>query len=246
MMKVALILSVGVTLASSFTLTSRAGSGSGSGDYEYSGYDFKSGSDFSGSDYGSGSGFSGSDYYYNGSGSGFSGPDYYYYGSGSDYIVIHPKLFDSRGASEAAGTIQSISLSNIHNLQVRRYSFKDLKVTGIFYLGEVVMDSVVSMAFHFKFVKEFSVFASVFERISMFGVKIDYCREFNILGMTHFYTLAAHAIKVKCDKFSLAYNWFGNLHDSSFDVEFGLCDIQGNTFNTLQGKPFLSLAPKFR
>lgn len=160
-------------------------------------------------------------------------------------VVLHPKLYDSRGASEAAGTIQSISLSNIHNLQVRRYSFKDLKVTGIFYLGEVVMDSVVSMAFHFKFVKEFSVFASVFERISMFGVKIDYCREFNILGMTHFNTLAAHAIKVKCDKFSLAYNWFGNLHDSSFDVEFGLCDIQGNTFNTLQGKPFLSLAPQF-
>ena len=72
-------------------------------------------------------------------------------------VVIHPKLFDSRGASEAAGTIQSISLSNIHNLQVRRYSFKDLKVTGIFYLGEVVMDSVVSMAFHFKFVKEFKL-----------------------------------------------------------------------------------------
>ena len=166
--------------------------------------------------------------------------------SQSHAVVVHSKLYDSRGASEAAGTIQSISLSNIHNLQVRRYSFKDLKVTGIFYLGEVVMDSVVSMAFHFKFVKEFSVFASVFERISMFGVKIDDCREFNILGMTHFNTLAAHAIKVKCDKFSGAYNWFGNLHDSSFDVEFGLCDIQGNTFNTLQGKPFLSLAPKFR
>lgn len=48
----------------------------------------------------------------------------------------------------------------------------------------------------------------------MFGVKIDYCREFNILGMT-LNTLAAHANKVKCDKFSLAYNWFGN-HDSSF------------------------------
>merc|ERR1712131_152824 len=89
------------------------------------------------------------------------------------------------------------------------------------------------------------VLASKFERISMFGIKIDECKEFNVLGMTHFNSLAAHAIKVKCDKFSLAYNWFGHLHDSSFDVDFGLCDIQGNTFYTLQGKPFLSLAPQF-
>ena len=163
----------------------------------------------------------------------------------SHAVVVHSKLFEPRGASEEAGTVQNIQFSNIHNLQVRRYSFKDLKVMDIFYLGEVVMDSVVSMAFHFNFVKEFSVFASKFERISMFGVKINDCREFNILGMTHFNTLAAHAIKVKCDKFSLAYNWFGQLHDSSFDVEFGLCDIQGNTFYTLQGKPFLSLAPQF-
>ena len=29
------------------------------------------------------------------------------------------------------------------------------------------------------------------------------------------------------------------------DVEFGLCDIQGNTFQSLQGKPFLSLTPYF-
>ena len=79
----------------------------------------------------------------------------------------------------------------------------------------------------------------------MFGIKIDQCGEFNILAMTQFTSLAAHAIKATCDKFSLAYNWFGQLHDSSFDVEFGLCDIQGNTFNSLQGKPFLSLTPYF-
>ena len=163
----------------------------------------------------------------------------------SHAVVIHPKLLEPRGAPEEASTVHSIQLSNIHKLQVRRYSFKDLKVTGLFYLGEVAMDSVVSMAFHFKFVKEFSIFASSFERISMFGVKISDCKEFNVLGMTQFTTLAAHAIKVKCDKFSLAYNWFGHLHDSSFDVEFGLCDIQGNTFHSLQGKPFLSLAPQF-
>ena len=28
-------------------------------------------------------------------------------------------------------------------------------------------------------------------------------------------------------------------------MEFGLCDIQGNTFQSLQGKPFLSLTPYF-
>lgn len=160
-------------------------------------------------------------------------------------VVVHPKLFESRGSSADTGVVNTIQLSNIHNLKVMRYAFKDMQVTGQFYLGEVVMDSVVSMAFHLAFVKEFSVLASKFERISMFGIKIDECKEFNVLGMTHFNSLAAHAIKVKCDKFSLAYNWFGHLHDSSFDVEFGLCDIQGNTFYTLQGKPFLSLAPQF-
>merc|ERR1712066_408812 len=79
----------------------------------------------------------------------------------------------------------------------------------------------------------------------MFGVKLSRCREFNVLGMTHFSSLAAHAIKVKCDKFSLAYNWFGRLQDSSFNVEYGLCDVQGNTFLTLEGKPFKDMNPRF-
>jgi len=160
-------------------------------------------------------------------------------------VVVHPKLFEARGAKAGSETVENIQLQNIEKLKVKRYSFKDIRVRGVFFLGEVNMESVVSMAFHFKYVKEFSVFASKFERISMFGIKIDRCREFNILGMTQFSSLAAHAIKVKADKFSLAYNWFGHLHDSSFDVEFGLCDIQGNTFRSLQGKPFLSLTPYF-
>jgi len=160
-------------------------------------------------------------------------------------VVIHPKLFEARGAKKGSETVQNIELHNIKKLKVKRYSFKDIRVEGMFYLGEVEMDSVVSMAFHFKYVREFSVFASKFARISMFGIKIEECGEFNVVGMTQFTSLAAHAIKAKCDKFSLAYNWFGQLHDSSFDVEFGLCDIQGNTFNSLQGKPFLSLTPYF-
>ena len=158
-------------------------------------------------------------------------------------VVVHPKLFEARGAKAGSETVENIQLQNIEKLKVKRYSFKDIRVRGVFFLGEVNMESVVSMAFHFKYVKEFSVFASKFERISMFGIKIERCREFNILGMTQFSSLAAHAIKAKADKFSLAYNWFGHLHDSSFDVEFGLCDIQGNTFHSLQGKPFISLKP---
>ena len=160
-------------------------------------------------------------------------------------VVIHPKLYEAKGAVPGSGSVHNIELTNIHKLQVKRYSFKDLEVTGRLYLGEVSMSSVVSMAFDFSYVKEFSVFASKFDRISMFGIKLDQCKEFNVLGMTHFGSLAAHAIKVKCDKFSLAYNWFGHLHDSSFDVEYGLCDIQGNTFLSLGGKPFLNMRPRF-
>merc|ERR1712106_336560 len=163
----------------------------------------------------------------------------------SHTVVIHPKLYEAKGAAPDSGTVHNIELTNIHKLQVKRYSFKDLEVTGWFYMGEVNMASVVSMAFDFKYVKEFSIFASKFDRISMFGIKLTQCKEFNVLGMTHFASLAAHAIKVKCDKFSLAYNWFGHLHDSSFDVEYGLCDIQGNTFVNLGGKPFLNMRPRF-
>jgi len=160
-------------------------------------------------------------------------------------VVIHPKLYEAKGAATGSGTVHNIEMTNIHKLQVKRYSFKDMEVTNRFYLGEVNMASVVSMAFDFQYVKEFSVFASKFDRISMFGIKLALCKEFNVLGMTHFASLAAHAIKVKCDKFSLAYNWFGHLHDSSFDVEYGLCDIQGNTFVSLGGKPFLNMRPHF-
>ena len=48
---------------------------------------------------------------------------------------------------------------------------------------------------------------------------------------------------MKCAKFSLVYNWFGHLHYCSFDVEYGLYDVHGNTFNSLAGKPFLNMKP---
>ena len=81
-----------------------------------------------------------------------------------------------------------------------------MTVTGRLYLAEVSMDTVQPLAFHLRRVREFSVFASKFERISMHGIKLGECTEFNVLGMTHFSSLAAHAIKVKCDK-GLALNY---------------------------------------
>ena len=93
--------------------------------------------------------------------------------------------------------MNTIEFSNIDKLKVKRYSFKDLEITNRFYLGEVRMATVVSMAFDLHFVKEFSIFASKFDRISMFGIKFDSSKEFNVLGMTYFGTLAAHAIKVE-------------------------------------------------
>ena len=150
-------------------------------------------------------------------------------------------MFEARGAPEGSGVLENVQLTNIKKLDVKRYSFNDIKVKKMFYLSEVHMENVVSLAFHMDSVGEFSVFASKFDRISMFGIKIAKCQQFNVLGMTHFSSVASHGIKLSCDKFSLAYNWFGHLHDSSFDVEYGLCDIQGNTFYTLSGKPFLNL-----
>merc|ERR1719458_2094615 len=159
-------------------------------------------------------------------------------------LIIQGNLYESRGrARDVGANISNVDITNIEHLEVKRFAFRDLEVTNRFYLGEVSMNTVVSMAFTFGYVKEFSVFASKFDRIHMFGVKLSRCREFNVLGMTHFGSLAAHAIKVSCDKFSLAYNWFGRIHDSSFEVEYGLCDIQGNTFISIGGKPFLDLKP---
>lgn len=158
-------------------------------------------------------------------------------------VVIQQDLFETRGAGGLVGSVDTIEIHNVRNLQVRRYAFRGLEVRNRFYLGEVTLTTIVPMAFTFDYVKEFSIFASRIDRISMWGIKLARCGEFNVLGMTHFSSLAAHAIKARCHKFSLAYNWFGHLHDSSFEVEYGLSDIQGNTFVSLGGKPFLDLRP---
>lgn len=131
----------------------------------------------------------------------------------------------------------------IRNLKISRQSFDGISVDGSFWLKEVTMERVPSMAFQFDHVKEFSVFGSRFDRVSMWGFKLESCGEFNALGMTRFFSLATRGLYLKCDKFMLAYNVFVSVHDSSFDVKFGFADIQGNTFDSMIGKPFMALRP---
>ena len=50
-------------------------------------------------------------------------------------------------------------------------------------------------------------------------------------------------MSLRCGRFMLAYNVFVSLQDSSFDVEFAFADVQGNTFESLSGRPFAGLRP---
>ena len=174
-----------------------------------------------------------------------------------------------------------------------RNSFEGVSVASSFWMKEVTVPRVPSLAFNFDHIKEFSIYGSRFDRVSMWGfklaryvrdqiellsflikttplptsdvsnafkiarslsnaLKLNYessspfgsCGEFNALGMTRFFSMASQSFSMKCDKFMAAYNVFGQLQDSAFDVEFGLADIQGNTFETLTGKPFLDLRPR--
>ena len=161
--------------------------------------------------------------------------------SSSRTVVVHSKLYSR--TDEKYRAVDSLEFTKINRLQVKRFAFKDLEVTNRLFLSEVRMATVMSLAFDLHYVKDFSIFKSKFDRISMFGIKVNSCNEFNVLGDTYFGTLAAHAIKLKADKFWIAFSWFGHLHDSSFDIQYSLCDIQGNTFNSLAGKPFINLRP---
>ena len=112
-----------------------------------------------------------------------------------------------------------------------------------FFLREVFMDRVAPFAFSFDHVGEFSVFGSRLDRVSTWGFKLDSCEALNVLGISRFYSVASRGFDASCRKFMLAYNEFVNLVDSSFEVQYGVADIQGNTFESLTGKPFLTLRP---
>ena len=51
-----------------------------------------------------------------------------------------------------------------------------------------------------------------------------------------------HALSIS-RKNRLKNKYISHYHHPPPQVEYGLCDIQGNTFNSLGGKPFLALQP---
>ena len=63
------------------------------------------------------------------------------------------------------------------------------------------------------------------------------------LPVIYFAWFFFQGLKMRCSQFMLGYNLFVSLHESAFDVEYGLADIQGNTFETMTGKPFIDLRP---
>ena len=131
----------------------------------------------------------------------------------------------------------------IQDLQVKRHTFEGVQITGSFLLKNVIVQRTPSLAFAFDSVNEFTILGSRFDRVSMWGFKLEQCNEFNALGESRFFSLASQAFHMKCQKFMLAYNTFDNLQDSSMGVRYGVADIQGNTFEKLTGKPFVDLRP---
>lgn len=77
----------------------------------------------------------------------------------------------------------------------------------------------------------------------MWGIKLAKCREFNVVGNSYFISLATQAFVMKCKKFMSAYNVFGRIQTASLNITYGLADIQGNTFESIIGKPFVNLSP---
>ena len=126
---------------------------------------------------------------------------------------------------------------------MERLAFEGVSVEGEFLLRDVSMAAVPSFAFRLDHVGQFSIFGSRLRRVATWGFKLDSCDAFSALAESSFYTVASKGFNLRCRQFMLAYNVFGKLHDSSFDVRFGLADIQGNTFRSLSGKPFQSLTP---
>eukprot|EP00095_Tigriopus_kingsejongensis_P001264 maker-scaffold149_size310270-snap-gene-0.8 protein:Tk01264 transcript:maker-scaffold149_size310270-snap-gene-0.8-mRNA-1 annotation:"unnamed protein product" len=161
-------------------------------------------------------------------------------------VNVHPRLYNPKAATGQTARLGTIEFSEVQDLSVGRHAFEGISIDGSFWLKEVTMERVPSMAFNFDHVKEFSIFGSRFDRVSMWGFKLESCSEFNALGMTRFYSLASRGLFLQCEKFILAYNVFVSVHDSSFDVKFGFADIQGNTFDSMIGHPFMELRPMTR
>ena len=53
-----------------------------------------------------------------------------------------------------------------------RNSFEGVSIAGSFMIKEVTVPRVPSLAFNFDHIKEFSIFGSRFDRVSMWGFKL--------------------------------------------------------------------------
>ena len=73
------------------------------------------------------------------------------------------------------------------------------------------------------------------------GVHCNYPSSFS--SLFRIYSLASHAVHVRCSRLLLTGNVFVEMQDASLDVEFGFGDVQNNTFLTLNGRPFENLRP---
>ena len=77
-----------------------------------------------------------------------------------------------------------ILLFQVQDLQVMRHIFEGVRVTGIFILKSVIVKKTPSMAFSFDYIKDFSIMGGRFDRVSMWGFKLENCDEFNALGQS--------------------------------------------------------------
>jgi len=157
--------------------------------------------------------------------------------------ILQSRLYEAHAGNGQSATISNFEIENVHDLQVMRHTFEGVRVTGTFMLKSVVVQKTPSMAFSFDYIKDFSIMGGRFDRVSMWGFKLENCDEFNALGQSRFFSLASQAFHMKCKRFMLVQNTFDNLMDSSLGVTYGVADIQGNTFEKLTGKPFVDMRP---
>ena len=184
--------------------------------------------------------------------------------SGLETLILHSRLYEDRVGNGQKAQIKNFDIESVRmiycwfvetiwiikivfqvqNLIVKRHTFEGVNIEDKFMLNSVIVQRVPSLAFAFDSINQFSILRSRFDRVSMWGFKLQECNEFNVMGPdTRFFSLASQAFHMKCNKFWLAFNTFDNLQDASLSVTYGLADIQGNTFEKLTGKPFVDLRP---
>ena len=81
-------------------------------------------------------------------------------------------------------SIFNFLLFQVQDLQVMRHTFEGVRVTGTFMLKSVIVKKTPSMAFSFDYIKDFSIMGGRFDRVSMWGFKLENCDEFNALGQS--------------------------------------------------------------